>query len=155
MNFLGALLAGSIILLVVLLAVGIVFYVLRSIGCMRVLKALGWQAPWMAWIPVLSHIALGLAINTDDNKSMKLFGLDIPTVVYAFWIVIYMIATRIPSVGGLIGLIVMIALSGRIYQNIYSRIEGKPESETMIIGFLSGWLGIIPMIKFLCYKSDK
>lgn len=155
MNFISAILAGSIIILILCITLAIVMYVLWSVGCMRVLKALGWQAPWMAWIPVLSHIALGLAINTDDNKTMKLCGLDIPTFIYAFWIGFYLIAIRIPGVGNLIGLIVMIALSGRIYQNIYSRLEGKPESETMIIGFLSGWLGIIPLVKFLSYKGNR
>lgn len=152
-NIFGTLLAGSLIVLALFVVIAIVCYVLWSIGCYRVLQRLGWQHPWMAWVPVLSHIALGLACNTDDNKTMNLFGLEIPTIVYALWIVIYFVVTRIPSVGSILGLLVQIVLSGRLYQYIYAKIEGKPESETAILGYLSGWIGIIPVIKFLGYKD--
>ena len=149
-NALGALLAGSLAILAIAVVLSIVFYVLWSIGCYRVLKKLGFQNAWMAWIPVVSYIALGLA---EDNKTMNLFGLDIPTVVYALWIVIWFVAGKIPSAGGILSLAVQILLSGRIYQHVYAKIEGRDESETAVIGFLSGWLGIIPMIKFLGYKD--
>lgn len=152
-NALGALLAGSLVILAIAVVLSIVFYVLWSIGCYKVLKKLGFQNAWMAWIPVVSYIALGLACNTEDNKTMNLFGLDIPTVVYALWIVIWFVAGRIPGAGGVVSLAVQILLSGRIYQYIYAKLEGKKESETAVIGFLSGWLGIIPMIKFLGYKD--
>ena len=55
-----AMLAGFfLVILVVILAGVLVFYILRSMGLYRMAQNAGMQSPWLAWIPVARDYLLG------------------------------------------------------------------------------------------------
>ncbi len=148
-----ALAAASMGVLVVLLAVIVVVYVLSALAIMRVLTILGYANPWMAWIPFLNYFALAnVTANAEGNT--KVLGFDVPNMVFNFWWVLQLIFNRIPNVGGLLATILQVICLGTCCINVYSRIENKPEKDVQVIGYVSGLIPIIAIVKFLTYDKN-
>lgn len=149
-----AVLAALGIYLVFLLVVVVAAYVLYGISHMKALKALGYDKPWMAWIPFANYWALAdVALNGEE--SMNLFGsLSIPAIVFKLWWVIAYVVNFIPAVGGLCFLVINIICLGTCYIKMYARLEGKDEKDVRVVGYLSGWIPLIALCKFLAGKYD-
>lgn len=149
-----ALLAALGIYLIFLLVVVVLVYVLYGISHMKALKALGYDKPWMAWIPFANYWALAdVALNGED--SMNLFGsLSIPGIVFKLWWVIYIVVSCIPKVGNLLGMVLTIICLGTCYIKMYARLDGKDEKDVRVVGYLSGWIPLIALCKFLAGKYD-
>lgn len=137
---------------VVLIIIAIVFYVLYGISHMKALKAFGYDKPWMAWIPFANYFALADAVlNGEDN--IKLFGsLSIPAVVFKFWWVIALVVSFIPVVGKILNYVLRIVCLGTCYIKIYAKLDGKAEQEVQALGYVSGFLPIVALFKFLAGK---
>lgn len=140
--------------LVFVLIIAVVFYVLYAISHMKALKALGYDKPWMAWIPFANYYALAdAALNGGD--SMQLFGsLSIPAMVFKLWWVISFVVSFIPGVGNILNLVLRIICLGTCYIKMYARLEHKDEKDVQAIGYVSGFLPIIALCKFLAGKYD-
>lgn len=149
-----ALLAALGIYLVFLLAIVVLVYVLYSLSHMKALKALGYDKPWMAWIPFANYWALAdVALNGED--SMNLFGsFSVPGIVFKLWWVIAYVVMFVPAVGNLLYLVVSIIGLGTCYIKMYARLDGKDEKDVRVVGYLSGWIPLIAMCKFLAGKYD-
>lgn len=71
----AALLTGSVIgvvvlfILLVVFAVGIVFYIIRALGLYRIAQARGYENAWLAWIPIASDFLLGWVGDDIVEKS--------------------------------------------------------------------------------------
>ncbi len=148
-----ALAAASMGVLIVILAILVALYVLSSIAIMRVLKILGYANAWMAWIPFLNYFALANVTADADGKN-KIFGAELPNIVFSFWWVLQIIFNRIPNVGGLLATILQVICLGTCFINIYSRIENKDEKDVQAIAYVSGLIPIIAIVKFLCYDKN-
>lgn len=48
----------------------------------------------------------------------------------------------------------MIIFLGNCYVKIYARLDGTPEQEQQVVGYLSGFLSIIAVVKFLAGKYN-
>lgn len=88
---------------------GIVAYVLRSLGVYTIAKRRELNHPWMAWVPVLDRWMLGsisdqyqyVTRRKNKNKRKWLIGLSIAmAVVYvAFWIVYIVLIVSVITAG--------------------------------------------------------
>lgn len=132
--------------------VGIAVYVLYGISHMKALKAMGYDKAWAAWIPFFSSYALADCIP-ETKENVNLFGISIPGTVFKFWWLIAFVVTWVPVVGSLLSLAVNIIGAGFCYTSIYSILEGKSKDEVKVVGYLSGWLNIIAIVKFFTYKK--
>ncbi len=131
---------------------GIVVYVLYGISHMKALKAMGYDKAWAAWIPFFSSYALADCIP-ETKENVNLFGISIPGTVFKFWWLIAFVVTWVPVVGSILSLAVNIIGAGFCYTSIYSILEGKSKDEVKVVGYLSGWLNIIAIVKFFTYKK--
>ena len=140
--------------LVVVLVVLLVCYVLTSLAHMKALKALGYDKAWMAWIPLAQQYALAdVAAGNQDN--VTLFGtLSVPATLYRFWWILWIVLPFVPFIGGLASTAVMVVFLGNCYVKIYARLDGTSEQEQQVIGYLSGFLVIIAVVKFLVGKYN-
>lgn len=152
-SVLSGLLAMSFGLLVFLFALVIVMYVLWSLAVFKVLKKLGSDWAWMAWIPVLSSIALAREAD-DGTGNVDMFGQKIPVNIFMFWSVANLLIAMIPGAGGILSRIFSTICGGLVYRSVYARCEGRTESEMLALGLVSGFLPIIALVKFLSYKKD-
>ncbi len=140
--------------LAVFLVIGLVVYVLSSLAHMKALKALGYSKAWMAWIPFVRLYAFA-DVAADNQESVHMFGLiSVPAVLYKFWWVVWIVLPFVPFIGSLASTVVLVVFLGNCYVKMYARLEGTTEQEQQVIGYLSGFLPIIAIVKFLAGKYN-
>ena len=140
--------------MVVVLVIVIACYVVFSLAHMKALKALGYDKPWMAWIPFANYYAYADSV-TKGQDSVTLFGnVTIPVMVYKLWWIAGFVAPFIPVIGTLLSTVITVVFLGNCYVKMYARLENTPEQDQQVIGYLSGFLGIIAVVKFLAGKYD-
>ncbi len=129
--------------------IGAIFYVLCGISHSKALKALGYDKPWMAWIPFANFWALA-EVALDGEENILFFdSLRVPAMLFKLWWLVAYAVALIPGVGGLLNLVLQIICLGACYTKMYARLDGKTEDETKGIGYVSGFLPIIAVFKFL------
>ncbi len=140
--------------LAVFLVIGLVVYVLSSLAHMKALKALGYSKAWMAWIPFVRLYAFA-DVAADNQESVHKFGsISVPAVLYKFWWVVWIVLPFVPFIGSLASTVVLVVFLGNCYVKMYARLEGTTEQEQQVIGYLSGFLPIIAIVKFLAGKYN-
>lgn len=140
--------------MVVVLVIAIACYVVFSLAHMKALKALGYDKPWMAWIPFANYYAYADSV-TKGQDSVTLFGnVTIPVMVYKLWWIASFVAPFIPVIGTLLSTVITVIFLGNCYVKMYARLENTPEQDQQVIGYLSGFLAIIAVVKFLVGKYD-
>lgn len=140
--------------LAVFLVIGLVVYVLSSLAHMKALKALGYSKAWMAWIPFVRLYAFA-DVAADNQDSVHMFGsISVPAVLYKFWWVVWIVLPFVPFIGSLASTVVLVVFLGNCYVKMYARLEGTTEQEQQVIGYLSGFLPIIAIVKFLAGKYN-
>ena len=138
--------------LAVFLVIGLVVYVLSSLAHMKALKALGYSKAWMAWIPFVRLYAFA-DVAADNQESVHMFGsVSVPAVLYKFWWVVWIVLPFVPIIGSLASTVVLVVFLGNCYVKMYARLEGTTEQDQQVIGYLSGLLPIIAIVKFLAGK---
>lgn len=148
-----ALLAGMGALLAVVGIIGIIMYVLYGISHMKAYKMMGYKNAWGAWIPFYSSYVLADCIP-ESKESVNILGLSIPGTLFKFWWIVSFVVAYVPAVGTILSLVVTILCAGKCYTTIYATLEGKSQDEVKVVGYLSGWLSIIAIFKFLSYKNN-
>lgn len=141
---------ASVMIVIAILAIAV--YVLFGISHMKALKMMGYDKAWAAWIPFFSSYALADCIP-ETKENVDIFGLSIPGTVFKFWWLVSFIVAYVPVVGTLLSLAVTIICAGLCYTSIYSILEGKSKDEVKLVGYLSGWINIIAIVKFFTYKN--
>lgn len=140
--------------LAVFLVIGLVVYVLSSLAHMKALKALGYSKAWMAWIPFVRLYAFA-DVAADNQESVHMFGsISVPAVLYKFWWVVWIVLPFVPIIGSLASTVVLVVFLGNCYVKMYARLEGTTEQDQQVIGYLSGLLPIIAIVKFLAGKYN-
>lgn len=150
---LGSILAMSIGVIIFVFALAILMYVLWALAVHKVLKKLGSDMPWMAWIPVLSTIALAREAD-DGSGNVDMFGMKVPVNIFMFWAVANLILGLIPNVGRLLSLVFSGICGGVMYRTVYAKCESRRENDMLAIGLISGFFPIVALVKFLSYKKD-
>lgn len=151
---LGAYLIFALIILVVC-------YVLSSLAHMKALNAMGYDKAWMAWIPFAQWYACADAATAGKQDDVKLFGsISVPVSVYKFWwvlLIAFQILGRffLGSLFSLLTTVVQIIFLGNTYVKMYAQLEGTDEKDQQVIGYVSGFLVIIAVFKFLFGKYNK
>lgn len=141
--------------IVAIVVIGLIVYVLSSLAHMKALKALGYDKAWMAWIPFAQQYALA-DVAADNQQSVHLFGsISVPAVLYKFWWILWIVLPFVPVIGSLASTVVLVVFLGNCYVKIYARLDGTSEQEQQVIGYLSGFLSIIAIVKFLAGKYNK
>lgn len=140
--------------MLVLLVIVIAYYVVSSLAHMKALKAVGYDKAWMAWIPFANYYALADAA-ADKQDSVNLFGtLSVPAMLYKFWWAIMIVLYFVPVIGSLASVVVKVVFLGNCYVKMYARLDRTSEQEQQVIGYLSGFLTIIAVVKFLAGKYN-
>ena len=126
-----------------------IFYVLYGVSHMKALKALGYDKPWMAWIPLANYWALAEVV-LDDEENVNLLGsFNVSAKVFKLWWLIAYAIAFVPGVGSLLNLVLHVVCLGTCYIKIYARLDGRDEGEMQVLGYVSGFFPIVAVVKFL------
>lgn len=135
------------------LAIIVVIYVLNALATKKALKAMRYSGElWHAWVPFLSMYALCACIGNEDAQILP--GFTLPKGVFDFWWLISSAIASIPYVGSIVALVWLILCGGYMYKKIYAVIDNRPEDEVAVLAYLSAWINLIPILKFLCIKDS-
>ena len=147
--------AGGFMVFFLILVVAL--YVISALAFSKALKTVGYKYPWFAWIPFLNLYALtDAALDTDDDAKRILFNkVNITKQIAKFWIVAYIIIGRIPTVGSYIAMALMVLVMGPVYALLYAKIEEKTYEDTQVLGYVSAFIPIVPVFKWLGLKTKK
>lgn len=74
--------------------------------------------------------------------------------IYKFWWILWIVLPFVPVIGSLASTVVLVVFLGNCYVKIYARLDGTSEQEQQVIGYLSGFLSIIAIVKFLAGKYN-
>lgn len=138
--------------MLVFVAIMVVVYVVQALATQRALRILGYDKPWLAWIPLGNLFAL--AEVTGDDVAVLWFGIQVPMKAFRFWWLANFVCTLIPIVGGLLSLLITVMCLTWTYSRVYSALDGVPYENEMLIAVLSAFIGIIPIIKFFAAKDN-
>lgn len=149
------LLAGitSMVIGLTVAGLGLAWYIWQSLELFWLYQMCNYRNAWMAWIPILRYYAL--AEVTGDATGMTrlyLIGQDISTDLFRFWPILTLVVSRINGVGGILETLLTILCLGSCFTTIYSKFENRPPEEVQILGYVSGALPIIGIIKLTQYK---
>ena len=134
---------------IVVFAIIAVVYVLYGISHMRALRALGYDRPWMAWIPFANNWALA-EVTLNGAENINFFNsFDVPAMVFKLWWLIAIGVSYVPIVGMLLNLALRVICLGTCYIKMYARLDGTTEKDQQVIGYVSGFFPIVASCKFL------
>lgn len=154
-TFTVALLAG-ITSLAVIMCIGLIwlgFYIWASMEFFWLFQMCGYHNAWMAWIPILRYYALAEVTGDGMGQNrLYLIGTDIATDLFRFWPILTLIISRIDHVGGILELLLTILCLGSCFTTVYSKFEKRNPGEVNVIGYLSGWIPLIGVIKLTQYR---
>jgi hypothetical protein len=108
MGALVGILVGVFLIVVIIFAtIFIPLYIIGSLGLMRLAKNRGFEAPWLAWIPIGNLFLLGRLVNNIDMGSVNINKIY---VVYPIMVVASIPLQFIPLIGWVSASILGIAL---------------------------------------------
>ncbi|MDD2958143.1 MAG: hypothetical protein PHE06_08465 [Lachnospiraceae bacterium] len=149
------LLAGSISLMVWLIVggFGLLFYIWQSVEFYWLLQRSNYRWPWLAWLPFFRYFALAGAMDDGDGfTSIYLIGQRIQTDLFRFWPFVALLLSRVSRVGSLLEVLFTILCLGSSFTSVYSRLEGRDVNDVKVLGYLSGWIPLIGVIKITGYR---
>lgn len=133
--------------------VGIIAYAIESMAHMKALKYLGYDKPWIAWIPLANYYGFADAVSYGQENVMMFGRFQIPAWLFKFWWVAKIVIAACNPNHHLLQTILSTALNiiflGSIYAKMYAVLENRTERDTQIIGRISGFMPLIAVIKFL------
>lgn len=154
---------GLVVLFFVILVVCLISYIFESLVKMKVFKLFGTCNPALAWVPIVSQYMLGKTCNGKDGQNAGIFNMRVDNWMYNFGWLAYPVCAIAGGIlnrifGGAfpIARVASIAYEvftfyywGSIYSFLYSRLEGRPESEVRVMAILSAVFGIVGFVKVL------
>jgi hypothetical protein len=128
---------------VLFLLIGLVFYILKSIGLATLAANKGIEMPWLAWIPVADLYIAGAIVDEMDFLGIRFKNLALlAPVVFCGGALL----NAIPFVGWLIAVGVFIFAIGFVY-NLFNRYSEYAALFTILSIFLCLWPVFIFVIR--------
>ncbi|MCR5402301.1 MAG: hypothetical protein K6E91_00565 [Butyrivibrio sp.] len=91
-------------MLVVLIIIGLIFYIVDAIARVKYLRIRGYKASWMAFIPIL-NIYASVDATYGNVEKINLYGVSLPAIVVKLYPLIFSvitaIVTRIPAISSI------------------------------------------------------
>lgn len=131
----------------VLLVIGVVFYVLKSIGLSTLAANRGIPNPWLAWIPIADLYIMGLLVGEMDFFGYRVpdLGLWLPVIIVGGTIL-----AEIPVIGWLFSVAVMVFSIMFIY-----KLFSMYTDQAILYTVLSTLLCLLPVFLFVIRNNKQ
>lgn len=137
---------------IVILAIGIVCYILSSYSLYNILKAVGYDTPWLAWIPFCQYFAIVMVFNYKKDQNICIFGLSIPRPVAGFASTIAAILQNIPFIGWIFPILALL-INGFILAEMFDICEDSEPGKNTAMGIVSSVVFFIQIFMFFKYMK--
>lgn len=155
-SILGAALGLGIIVITLFVVMVLTLYILIAYPLYMILKSVGYDLAWLAWIPFCQYFAIVMAFNYKDDPNISLFGISVPRPLAGFAVLIASALSFIPIVGKILLILGMI-VNGLILAEMFDVCEDSDPGKNTGMGILSAIIAFIqiPMFfKFMKKATD-
>lgn len=143
----------GIIVLIIAAVISLVIYVLNSYSLYMILKSVGYDLAWLAWVPFCQYFAITMAFNRNNEPNINLFGLQIPRPVAGFASLIGIVLGRIiPIIGGIFP-IFAILINGAILCEMFDICDDREPGTNMGMGIVSSLIVFVQIYQFFKYMG--
>lgn len=119
-------------------------------GCKKVLAYYRHPRTWMAFIPVVSTIALVQCMKEDAEGKVAIFGKGIERKWFQWFPVLQIIVSYIPGIGSLLSTAISVICLAHVYKDLLSRTPEATGDET-VISWVSAFIGIVWLV--MCFTK--
>lgn len=147
-NAIGWILGGLGLFTSFLIIFEVAIFLISAFGIKKVLKYYGHNNIWMAFIPIVSTIALVQCMNTDANGNVFIFGKAIEKKWFVWFPVLQLVVGFIPTVGFLLSTAIGIICLAHTYKDLLNRASDSKEDNT-VLAWVSSIIGVVWIA--LCY----
>lgn len=151
MAYLLGFLIGGIIFLLIFVIIGVIAWVLYGVSHSRALKHMGYTNHWAAWVPFYNFYALA---DCTGFTEFRIWNIAIPMNIFKWLWAGALIVGFVPVVGSVLMIIILVVYQGWCYGIIYATTENTSLDNTRVIGYVSGIITLIPIIKFFQLSKD-
>lgn len=143
-------LATSVMIFVLIVFVlAFIWWIVSSIAYMKAFRLCGHKNPWAAWVPLYNLVVLA---ECTGEEEVNIFT-PIPMYIFKFWWVAYFILVFIPYIN-ILSLVLSAVCKGYCYNKIFKRLKKSDDSLWTILGCISAFIGLIPVIIFFSSNED-
>lgn len=143
----------GIFIIIIAAIIGLVCYILNSYSLYMILKAVGYDMAWLAWIPFCRYFAITMAFNYKSDPNITIFGLAIPRPIAGFAGIIGAVLGRcIPFIGGVFP-ILAILIGGFILGEMFDVCEDSEPGKNTGMGIVSSLIIFVQIFMFFKYMG--
>lgn len=146
------------VLLIVLAGITtLALYVLNSYSLYTILKAVGYEMAWLAWIPFCEYFAITMAFNYKDEPNISIFGISIPRQIAGFarliiTVINVVLPNSIPFVAQILA-ILAILINGNILCEMFDVCEDSEPGKNLGISIISALIPLVQIVMFFKYMG--
>ncbi len=141
--------------LIVIIAgiISFVLYILNSYAVYMILKAVGYELAWLAWVPFCKYFAITTAFNYKDEQAINIFGIPIPRPVAGFASLISIIFSGfIPVIGRFLPILALL-INGNILGEMFDVCEDSESGKNVGMGIISALIVFVQIFMFFKYMK--
>ncbi|MCM1244499.1 MAG: hypothetical protein NC293_02515 [Roseburia sp.] len=143
----------GILLAVVAGIISLVLYILNSYALYMILKAVGYELAWLAWIPFCQYFAITMAFNYKNEPNISVFGIPVPRPAAGFAALIGTIASGIiPFIGALFPILAVL-INGNILAEMFDVCEESETGKNLGMGIISSLIIFVQIAMFFKYMK--
>ncbi len=143
----------GIFIFIIAAVISLACYVLSSYSLYTILKTVGYDMAWLAWIPFCQYFAITMAFNYKDEPNITVLGLAIPRPVAGFAGIIGAILGKfIPFIGGVFP-ILAILINGFILGEMFDVCEDSEPGKNTGMGIVSSLIVFVRIFMFFKYMG--
>lgn len=146
---------GIIGVLIIIIAgiISLVLYILNSYALYMILKAVGYELSWLAWVPFCKYFVITMAFNYKDEQTINVFGIPIPRPVAGFASLINIIFSGfIPVIGRFLPILALL-INGNILGEMFDVCEDSESGKNIVMGIVSALIVFVQIFMFFKYMK--
>ena len=143
----------GIIIIVIAVAIGIACYILNAYPLYTILKEVGYDLAWLAWIPFCQYFAIVMAFNIKNDSNIKICGINIPRQVAGFaGLIGSILGSCIPFIGGVFPILALL-INGFILGEMFDICENSEPGRNTGMGIVSSVIFFVQIFMFFKYMG--
>lgn len=143
---LGYFIAEMGIIAIIILLLILVVYFIGVVGNIRVLEYYNHPNVWMAFIPIISTVALIQCVKEDYNGNILIFNKPIAKKHFIWAPILVVVLGFVPVLGSLLSTVLNIICLTYVYRDLLSR---ACREDMTIVSLISAFIPIVWVV--MCY----
>lgn len=133
--------------------ISLVIYILNSYALYMILKAVGYELAWLAWVPFCQYFAITMAFNYKDEQNISIFGISIPRPVAGFASLINILFCGfIPFIGRFLPILALL-INANILAEMFDVCEDSESGKNLGMGIVSALIIFVQIFMFFKYMK--